>query len=240
MSTPGGHIGHRPSQGLGPVRPVLVAKPLRRESDGWLDRWMATVADLDRLRQSHPMLDAVIDEVDVRRIRIGDHWLADFASCNYLGLDWDREVIEAVPAYLDQWGTHPSWSRLLGSPILYEAARGAYDHASGLRGHLAASNHHPYPHVGAPLVGRKRHRSSWTTGRTKPSLMAALLPRATGRLSSDINTTMSSTSRSCYEASVLTPRVIATDGVNSMTGNAPDVRRIGPTGSRIRRPPIHR
>ena len=48
-------------------------------------------------------------------IRIGDHWLADFASCNYLGLDLDREIIDAIPAYLDAWGTHPSWSRLLGA-----------------------------------------------------------------------------------------------------------------------------
>ena len=66
------------------------------------------------------MLDAVIDEIDGRMIRIGDHWLADFASCNYLGFDLDREIIEAVPGYLDAWGTHPSWSRLLGSPVLYE------------------------------------------------------------------------------------------------------------------------
>ena len=53
-------------------------------------------------------------------IRVGDHWLADFASCNYLGFDLDPEIIAAIPAYLEQWGTHPSWSRLLGSPVLYE------------------------------------------------------------------------------------------------------------------------
>ena len=66
------------------------------------------------------MVDAVIDEIDGRMIRVGDQWLADFASCNYLGFDLDREIIEAIPAYLDAWGTHPSWSRLLGSPVLYE------------------------------------------------------------------------------------------------------------------------
>ena len=86
----------------------------------WIDRWLATVADLATLKDSHPMLDAVIDEIDGRMIRIGDHWLADFASCNYLGFDLDRDIIESVPAYLDAWGTHPSWSRLLGSPVLYE------------------------------------------------------------------------------------------------------------------------
>jgi 8-amino-7-oxononanoate synthase len=65
------------------------------------------------------MSDAVIEQIDGRMIRVGDKWLADFASCNYLGFDLEREIIEAVPAYLDKWGTHPSWSRLLGSPVLY-------------------------------------------------------------------------------------------------------------------------
>jgi 8-amino-7-oxononanoate synthase len=85
-----------------------------------VERWLETCGDLAALTHSHPMMDAVIDEQQGRMIRIGDHWLADFASCNYLGLDLDREIIDAVPAYLDAWGTHPSWSRLLGSPVLYE------------------------------------------------------------------------------------------------------------------------
>ena len=80
----------------------------------WLEHWLETCRDLSQLRATHPMMDAVIDEVDGRMIRIGDHWLADFASCNYLGFDLDREIIDAVPAYLEAWGTHPSWSRLLG------------------------------------------------------------------------------------------------------------------------------
>ena len=36
--------------------------------------------DLERLRTSHPMMDAVIDEVRGRRIRVGSQWLSDFAS----------------------------------------------------------------------------------------------------------------------------------------------------------------
>jgi 8-amino-7-oxononanoate synthase len=86
----------------------------------WLEHWLATVSDLSELKATHPMMDAVIDEVDGRMIRIGDRWLADFASCNYLGFDLDREIIERVPEFLERWGTHPSWSRLLGSPALYD------------------------------------------------------------------------------------------------------------------------
>ena len=65
------------------------------------------------------MMDAVIDEVHGRKIRIGDHWLCDFASCNYLGFDLHPEIIESVERELWRWGTHPSWSRLLGNPRLY-------------------------------------------------------------------------------------------------------------------------
>lgn len=86
----------------------------------WIDRWLAACHDLAELERTHPMTDAVIDEISGRMIRVGDHWLADFASCNYLGFDLDPEIIAAVPPYLERWGTHPSWSRLLGSPVLCE------------------------------------------------------------------------------------------------------------------------
>ena len=42
------------------------------------------------------MMDAVIDEVRGRRIRVGDKWLCDFASCNYLGFDLHPEIIQSV------------------------------------------------------------------------------------------------------------------------------------------------
>ena len=42
----------------------------------------------------------------------------DFGRLAWAALD--RQIIDAIPAYLDAWGTHPSWSRLLGSPVLYE------------------------------------------------------------------------------------------------------------------------
>src|ERR1700759_83688 len=91
-----------------------------RQEDRWLERWIRSTEDLARLQYSHRMLDAVIDEIDGRQIRVGTQWLTDYASCNYLGLDLAEEIIEAAPGYLKKWGTHPSWSRLLGSPILYE------------------------------------------------------------------------------------------------------------------------
>src|SRR5437867_4907260 len=98
---------------------VSASRPARA-SALWIDRWLEACRDLAELERSNPMTDAVIDEIDGRRIRIGDRWLADFASCNYLGFDLEPEIIAAVPVEIAKWGTHPSWSRLLGSPVLYE------------------------------------------------------------------------------------------------------------------------
>jgi 8-amino-7-oxononanoate synthase len=103
-----------------PTSPAVSPAPGPVSRRPWLDHWLESCRDLAELKASHPMVDAVIDEIDGRMIRVGDQWLADFASCNYLGFDLDREIIDAIPAYLDAWGTHPSWSRLLGSPVLYE------------------------------------------------------------------------------------------------------------------------
>src|SRR5712691_469104 len=92
-------------QAAGPGRMTGQAR-LRRDP-----RW----DELERLRAGNPMFDAVIEEIRGRRIRIGEHWLTDFASCNYLGFDLDPEIIASIEGQLRRWGTHPSWSRLLGS-----------------------------------------------------------------------------------------------------------------------------
>ncbi|MFF1510331.1 aminotransferase class I/II-fold pyridoxal phosphate-dependent enzyme [Streptomyces sp. NPDC058326] len=92
------------------ARPTATAGPPPRPS-----RWQ----DLEHLHRTTRMCDAVIDEIDGRRIRVRDDWLIDFASCNYLGLDLDPTVIEAIEPQVRRWGTHPSWSRLIGSPRLY-------------------------------------------------------------------------------------------------------------------------
>ena len=131
-----------------------------RQHDRWLERWIRTTEDLARLQYSHRMLDAVIDEIDGRQIRVGDQWLTDYASCNYLGLDLDQEIIEAVPEYLRRWGTHPSWSRLLGSPVLYEQIEARLTALLGCEDTPAAADDHPHPHVGDPGAGRRGHAVS--------------------------------------------------------------------------------
>jgi 8-amino-7-oxononanoate synthase len=59
-------------------------------------------------------------EIKGRQIRVDDtHWIADFASCNYLGLDLDSEMEKAVLPNIEKWGVHPSWCRLVASPDIY-------------------------------------------------------------------------------------------------------------------------
>ena len=169
------------------------------------------------------MMDAVIDEIDGRMIRIGDHWLADFASCNYLGFDLDREIIDAVPAYLDAWGTHPSWSRLLGSPVLYEeieerltALLGAEDSlVLPTITHIHMSVIPLLAGVGHDLPRRARAQDDLRRlpGRPRPRRRRPPLPLRGPR----------PPRRAARRAERDPTRLVCMDGVNSMTGNAPDL-----------------
>jgi 8-amino-7-oxononanoate synthase len=196
--------------------------PHRRETDGWLERWMATVEDLARLKRSHPMLDAVIDEQDGRRIRIGDHWLFDFASCNYLGFDLDPEIIEAVPEYLARWGTHPSWSRLLGSPVLYEEIEERVTHLVGGEDTLLLPTiTHIHLSVIPVLAGSG---AIFLDGRAHKTIYdGAMVAKGHGATVQRFRHDDPEHLEELLRTSAVTPRVIALDGVNSMLGNAPDL-----------------
>jgi 8-amino-7-oxononanoate synthase len=213
----------------GTIEPSLAGRvgrprPLRREDDGWLGRWMDSVSDLARLASTHPMLDAVIDEVDGRRIRIGDRWLTDFASCNYLGFDLDREIIEAIPAYLDRWGTHPSWSRLLGSPALYGELEERLAELLGCEDTLLLPTiTHIHMTVipllagsGEVFMDERAHKTIYD---------GCSIARGHGATITRFRHDDPEHLGSLLARSVVEPRVVVMDGVNSMSGNAPDLPR---------------
>ena len=189
----------------------------------WVEHWLETNRDLQALKASHPMMDAVIDEVDGRMIRIGEHWLADFASCNYLGFDLDREIIDAVPAYLDAWGTHPSWSRLLGSPVLYEQIE---EKLTALLGSPDALVLPTITHIhmsvipllaasGTIFLDARAHKTIYDGCQVARSRGAAVK-----RFRFDDPDHLDQLLRAERDPT----RLICMDGVNSMTGNAPDIR----------------
>jgi 8-amino-7-oxononanoate synthase len=183
---------------------------------------MDSVGDLARLKATHPMVDAVIDEVEGRRIRIGDRWLDDFASCNYLGFDLDREIIEAVPAFLDAWGTHPSWSRLLGSPAVYERIE---SELAGLLGcedtlllptitHIHMSVIPVLAGTGSIFLDSRAHKTIFD---------GCQIARGNGATVERFEHNNAEGLEDLLRRASGTPRVIAMDGVNSMSGNAPDL-----------------
>ena len=192
-----------------------VAAPMRtmREEQRW--------ADLDRLRETHPMMDAVIDEVKGRRIRVGDHWLCDFASCNYLGFDLHPAIIDSVADELRRWGTHPSWSRLLGNPRLY------VDIEEQLTSLLKAPDTLVLPTItiihtsiipvlagqGAVLIDSQAHKTMYQGGTIARGAGATLYhvrPNDPEHLEQILRSLPPSM-----------PRMFCIDGVNSMTGNMP-------------------
>jgi 8-amino-7-oxononanoate synthase len=188
----------------------------------WLEHWLETCRDLSALRATHPMMDAVIDEIDGRMIRVGDHWLADFASCNYLGFDLDREIIEAIPAYLDAWGTHPSWSRLLGSPVLYEDIE---DRLTALLGsedslvlptitHIHMSVIPLLAASGTIFLDSRAHKTVYD---------GCQVARARGAAVRRFRFEDPAHLDELLGAEADPTRLVCMDGVNSMTGNAPDL-----------------
>ncbi|MBV8481045.1 MAG: aminotransferase class I/II-fold pyridoxal phosphate-dependent enzyme [Actinobacteria bacterium] len=215
-----------------PWDPVRVDTWDRPSSSRWIDRWLAACEDLAELQRSNPMTDAVIDEIEGRRIRIGDRWLVDFASCNYLGFDLERSIMNRVPEYLEKWGTHPSWSRLLGSPVLYEQIERRLTKLLGCDDTLV------FPTItlihlsvipvlaggGTIYVDRRAHKTIYE-GCQVASLHGATIKKFAHEDADDLERLLREPARG--------PRLICIDGVNSMTGNWPDLPKFAELARRF-------
>jgi 8-amino-7-oxononanoate synthase len=188
-------------------------------------RW----AELEHLRTSSPMYDAVIDEIRGRRIRIGDHWLADFASCNYLGFDLDPEIIASIDEPVRRWGTHPSWSRLLGNPRLYPQIEEELTELLGAPDTLVLPTiTHIHMSVipvlagqGQVFVDSQAHKTIYDG-----CMYARGLGATVHRFRADDPHELEQLLRA---APARASRLVCIDGVNSMTGNTPDL----PTLARV-------
>jgi 8-amino-7-oxononanoate synthase len=180
------------------------------------------VAEVSRLMVEHPMADAIVEEIEGRRIRVDGHWLVDFASCNYLGLDLDLDVIAQVPAYLARWGTHPSWARAIASPELYRRVETAVSELLGVEDVLCfpTLTHTHYGVLpalageGTVLVDERAHRTIYD---------AAVLASARGATVRRFRSGDVEHARRLLRGPLKGPRVLCLDGINSMTGNPPDL-----------------
>jgi len=198
----------------------------RERADDWLPFRIAEdprLADLARLRAVNPMVDAVIDEIRGREIRIGDHWLVDFASCNYLGFDLDPQIRAGIAEAVERWGTHPSWSRLIGNPRLYPQIEERLTELLGAPDTLVLPTitliHMSVIPVlagyGTVLYEYNVHRTIYDACQYARGLGAAVHRFHNGDL--DQLATL------LRAAPAGRPRLVCADGVNSMTGNPPDL-----------------
>jgi 8-amino-7-oxononanoate synthase len=199
------------------VGPRAALKPA-----AWIDKWLAAVHDLAELERSNPMTDAVIEELNGRMIRVGDRWLADFASCNYLGFDLEPEISAAIPHFIEKWGTHPSWSRLLGSPVLYPQIEERLTDLLGAEDTLLLPTitliHTSVIPVlagsGTVYVESRAHKTIFE-GCQLAGARGATIKRFQFEDAADLERLLREPGPA--------PRLICVDGVNSMTGNAIDL-----------------
>src|SRR5271165_6865871 len=209
--------------------PQVARTPVR--GGRWIDHWLETVRDLEALRASHPMMDAVIEEVDGRMIRVGDRWLADFASCNYLGFDLDPEISATIPDLVSKWGTHPSWSRLLGSPVMYEQIEERLTELLGCEDslvlptitHIHASVIPVLAASGTVFLDARAHKTIYDgcqVARARGAAIRRFRFEDPGHLDELLS------------AEHDRARLVCMDGVNSMTGNAPDLREFAAVARR--------
>ncbi|OKK03902.1 aminotransferase class I/II [Streptomyces sp. CB03234] len=208
------------------VSPLTGRRGERRTVTHPVARGEQRVGDLSRLQKTSRMCDAVIDEVHGRRIRSGDHWLADFASCNYLGFDFDPEIMDAIAPHVRRWGTHPSWSRLIGNPRLYT------DIEERLADLLRAPDTLLLPTItlihasvipvlaagGQVCVEARAHRTMYD-GCLVARGQGASVRRFHGDRPEDLEQLLAA-------APPGAARLVCIDGVNSMTGNLPDLPRL--------------
>jgi 8-amino-7-oxononanoate synthase len=167
--------------------------------------------------------DQIVDEIDGRRIRIGDRWFVDYASCNYLGLDLDPEVMDAIDGQVRRWGTHPSWSRMLGSPRLYPMIEEQLTELLGAPDTLVLPTISQI-HLGVipALAGRghifldsRAHRTIYD-GCVHARGLGATIHRFRSGDAEHLADLL-------RELPPRTDRLVCMDGVNSMTGNTPDL-----------------
>ncbi len=89
--------------------PKTEDHPLRLLSSGPIAEIMAKM----------PMRFLTIDRQNGRELIIQGREFIDFASCNYLGMDLDKNVMESILPMVKDWGIHPSWTRAVASPKPY-------------------------------------------------------------------------------------------------------------------------
>ncbi len=169
------------------------------------------------------MMDAVIDEIDGRMIRVGDQWLADFASCNYLGFDLDPRDHRARPGLPRAVGHASELVAAARQPRAVRGDRGAPHRAARAprtRSCLPTITHIHMSVIpllaasGTIFLDARAHKTIYDGCQIAKARGAAV--RRFRFEDPDHLDALLSQERD-------PTRLVCMDGVNSMTGNAPDL-----------------
>jgi acyl carrier protein len=172
------------------------------------------------LRDSIPQRLRVVTRQVRRQIEVEGRWVTDFASCNYLGLDVHPTVIASIQPALERWGVHPSWTRAVASPAPYRELEAKLAHFVGAPdvvvfptvtlAHIGVLPRLAGP-TGVILVDQAAHNSIQE---------AAELASARGtQIATYAHENMIELEAALQRTRSATRRVIAIDGVYSMSGN---------------------
>jgi 8-amino-7-oxononanoate synthase len=110
---------------IGDLGRAVASAPSTTEGPG------LTHAMTERIMREIPQTLVEVEQARGREILVDGRWCVDFASCNYLGLDLDEDVISCIEPALRIWGVHPSWSRAVASPRIYRDVERALARAVG-------------------------------------------------------------------------------------------------------------
>lgn len=184
-------------------------------------------ASIHEVIERSVMFDTDALEIRGRMIKIGDRWVADFASCNYLGFDLDEEIIESIEPALREWGVHPSWCRLVSSPHLYTRCEEALSALAGSEDFLILPTV-TLIHIGViPALLGKDGVMFLDKFAHMTMYEACKMARDSGcRLKSFAQDDYATLERLLAEEKSATKKMILVDGVYSMTGKYPDMRRL--------------
>ena len=207
-----------------------VSGPQRRPAvDGPLEPRSHRAVGVDvpgRLPDVHLKDLRVEDMDDQRRIRVGDRELVNFGSDSFLGLDRHPAVQQALIEATGRWGTHNGASRAFCSVSLCEEAEQRLARWLGVEDTLifpsvTLANIGLLPAVTTKgdllVVDRQSHDTIH---------QAAKIAAADGAILQEVPPLCAESLERMLEKSSAENRVVAVDGVYSMTGKIPPLRQI--------------
>ncbi len=167
-----------------------------------------------------PMFDCILTKVKNRHLLDQNgHWLADFATQDYLGLDFDPRVIEAAVEGTKHYGTVVAWCRLVATVDLFnraenEVAALIHSEAASIFASTTLLNHGMIPALlgkdGAMFLDKAAHATMYE---------GAKIARDSGsKLISFESNNLEVLEQFLLENQHIGKKLIAVDGVNSMTG----------------------